>query len=262
MVLTPEQKAINIERRRQEKFNKTHKIINGIDHKFCNNHYKYYPEENPWFPATLEYFYQNKTSKVDGLNPYCKKCGSQRAIQQWKDDPIKHRESHKKYEKTPKFKEWSKKNREDQKEYLIQYRKDNKEKMNAYCMVRSQHKSHKINSKEWYDCKEYFNNSCAYCGMTEEEHRKLFKQDLHKEHVDHEGSRYLNNCVPGCRKCNTSKHTATLEEWYNINNPVFTQEKYNKILQWINYDHKLYIMPEKPKREYKKKNINQEQNIS
>ena len=42
MGLTPEQKANNLEERRKNKYNKTHKIINGIDHKLCNIHHKYY----------------------------------------------------------------------------------------------------------------------------------------------------------------------------------------------------------------------------
>jgi len=263
VVLTAEQKAINIERRRQEKYNKTHQIIDGIDHKFCNNHYKYFPEENPWFPATLEYFYQNKTSKVDGLNPYCKRCGSQRALEQWKDDPIKHREAHKKYEKTSKFKQWTKKNREDQKEYLIQYRKDNKEKLNTYCKERRMHKTHNINKTEWQKCKEYFNNACAYCGLPVEDHYNIYKgelrkEDLQKEHVIHDGINDLSNCIPACKSCNSSKHESTLDEWYNENNPNFTEEKYNKIIEWITEDHKQYIMPPRPKQKYVRKESKKE----
>jgi len=260
VTLTAEQKAINIERRRQEKYNKTHKIINGIDHKFCNTHYEYFPEEDPWFPATLEYYYKNISSNVDGLYPNCKKCGSQKAIEQWKDDPIKHREAHKKYEKTSKFKQWTKKNREDQKEYLIQYRKDNKEKLNTYCKERRMHKKHNINGLEWTKCKEYFNNACAYCGLPIEDHYNIYKgelrkEDLQKEHVIHDGINDLSNCIPACKSCNSSKHESTLDEWYNSDNPNFTEEKYNKIIQWITEEYKQYIMPPKPKQKYTRKNI-------
>lgn len=51
----------------KRKWEDSHKIIDGIDHKVCSICKEYYV-------ATTEWFYKNKSSGVDGLNTYCKKC--------------------------------------------------------------------------------------------------------------------------------------------------------------------------------------------
>ncbi|MGK4040872.1 HNH endonuclease signature motif containing protein [Heyndrickxia oleronia] len=147
-------------------------------------------------------------------------------------------------------KEWKiRQNRESGKKiresgYQTEWQRKNKDKIKAYNQKR-QHKIHKINKDEWISCKRYFNNSCAYCGMSEEEHRELYKQDLHKDHVEHSGKNDLSNCVPACKSCNTSKHQKKLDEWYIPNNElwcsVFSQERLQKIQNWLESDYLKYI---------------------
>lgn len=108
------------------------------------------------------------------------------------------------------------------------------------------HKTHEISNSEWLNCKRYFNNSCAYCGLHEDEHFIIYagqpkKTDLHKEHVDHTGSNKLDNCVPSCQVCNSSKWAFELEEWYNEENPKFDMKRLNRIHKWLDDDYKLYI---------------------
>jgi hypothetical protein len=43
------------------KYEENHKIIEGIEHKKCS-------VCDEWFPMTNEYFYKNKSSKVDGFH--------------------------------------------------------------------------------------------------------------------------------------------------------------------------------------------------
>jgi len=141
--------------------------------------------------------------------------------------------------------------------YYAEYLQKQEVKDRHYSARRAS-KNHRISKEEWIACKEYFNNSCAYCGLPIEKHYRIYagklqKIDLHKEHMDDEGSIYLDNCIPSCGDCNDKKWKFTLDEWYNENNPDFTQERYDKIMKWINEDHKLYIEPPKPKRIYKKK---------
>lgn len=99
------------ERHRKEKLAREHKLINGIDHKFCSKHHIYFPEEDAWFPSTLEFFYNNNKNKSDYLSPYCKRCASDKASINY----LKNRErsdlAHKKYEGSKKHKAWSKRNR-------------------------------------------------------------------------------------------------------------------------------------------------------
>lgn len=43
----------------------------------------------------------------------------------------------------------------------------NKDKLYEYGKKRRLHKTHEISKEEWESCLEYFNHSCAYCGITE-----------------------------------------------------------------------------------------------
>lgn len=111
---------------------------------------------------------------------------------------------------------------------------NNKQKLYIYGKM---HKNHEISEKEWNFCKEYFNNSCAYCGLTEEKHKLIYDQQLHKEHVDHNGANDLSNCVPACKSCNSSKHTFKLGDWYNHNNEHFNTENLERINNWLLKDY-------------------------
>ncbi|WP_162012511.1 HNH endonuclease [Streptococcus sp. S784/96/1] len=83
-----------------------------------------------------------------------------------------------------------------------------------------------LTEQEWIDTKVYFDNSCAYCGMTEKEHLELMHEQLHHEHVvslESGGSYSKRNIVPACRMCNCSKAGHDFEIWYRsfkFYNPV------------------------------------------
>jgi len=131
------------------------------------------------------------------------------------------------------------------KDYHKQWMKDNKDKIHDYNMKHSC-KKHQISKEQWKECKDYFNNECAYCGLKQEDHfihrkGKLINIDLHKEHVVWNDANDLSNCVPSCQTCNSRKHTYALDKWYNKDNPKFTQERYDKIIKWITEDYKKFI---------------------
>jgi len=237
-----------------------HKYIDSVLYKKCAYHDIYFPDEEPWFPATLEYFYNTPKNKSDGLYPECKRCSSIRAYQRKKDN-VEH---YKKYDKLyyiknkNRMKDTNIRFRVNNKEYFKQkgkeYRQSDrgKEKYKIYGKKRHE-KKHEIYDVEWKNCKKYFDNQCAYCGLPIEEHYFPYKNELklydfHKEHVIDEGKNDLRNCVPSCNTCNTQKHKNSLNNWYNSSNSNYTYERYFKIYQWIRYDHKKYIMP---KRRYK-----------
>jgi hypothetical protein len=119
------------------------------------------------------------------------------------------------------------------------------------CLKRSRdkrkEKKHDISLKEWYWCLSYFNNSCAYCGLTWEEHMVLYGEDLHKEHIIHDGRNDIKNCVPACKVCNSEKSERSLNNWYNDkNNKKYRRIFYLKIYTWLRYDVQKFI--EKKKR--------------
>jgi hypothetical protein len=218
-------------------YEETHKFINGIIHKLCS-------DCNEWLPLA-DKFYKNKSAQ-DGYNPYCKNCTKKRSKQWQKENHERYLEICRKDNKSKDRKLQFKKNQERLREkgYHISYYENNKEQFSEYGKNRRTHKTHKITDEEWKACKEYFNNSCAYCGLPIEEHlvkykRKVIHSDFHKEHVDDNGANDISNCVPSCKICNSSKHTICLEEWYNEDNPNFTQERLDKIHNWLNEDYKL-----------------------
>lgn len=229
-------------------YEECHKEIEGVLYKKCSIHNEYCPEDDEWFPCTDEYFYKNKGNKKDGLSPYCKKCEIKKTTKWGQANRDKLRGYYRKNNKTEVTKQRKylfSKHQKDSGIYL-EWQQNNKDKIKQYQENRKQHGEHKINKKEWESCKDYFNNECAYCGLPLDKHYSKFKgemrwTDFHKEHVDHEGSNDLSNCVPSCKLCNSSKHNNKLEDWYNIDNPKFSQEKLNKIQKWITEDYKQYI---------------------
>ncbi len=209
----------------------------------CADHNKFFPEEDGWFPSTSEYFYKNSKNSVDGLYPSCKRCESKRAIKWTKDNADKRQIIQKRYDikevAKAKRRRITRRKREDGR--YEKYRKNNPEMFKRYIQNKMK-RLHTITKEEWDSRLKYFNYQCAYCGMSLDEHYKLFNEQLHREHVNHQGSNSLDNCVPSCKMCNSYKWEYALDEWYNSNNQNYTQQRYEKINQWLIKDYKLYII--------------------
>ncbi|WP_053434793.1 HNH endonuclease [Sporosarcina globispora] len=193
-----------------------------------------------------DFYSQEKYSKRKGkyiyYQPYCKNCATLRVLK-WEDN---NRER-----KNARMKKWSSKPeniptlRRNQKNYRmrgkqLEWQRNNKDKLREYNKKREE-KIHKITDQEWNACKNYFNNECAYCGMTYTEHKNQHNQDLHREHVEPEGKDDLSNCIPSCKNCNSSKGTKLINEWYNISNKKFSVERLTAINKWLNEDYKKYM---------------------
>jgi hypothetical protein len=200
--------------------------------------YKMCSDCNEWHPMTEEYFYKNKSSP-DGYNPYCKKKAIERSLnnrnKNREENLAKMREYGREYMRRPdrvlKQREVSNKRRLDGKHK--EWRKKNPDKVKGYNLKRNMNKKHDITDQEWFACLDYFNNSCAYCGISEKEQFELYNENFHMEHVDHNGSNYIDNCVPSCTSCNTSKFTFEINDWYNEDNEIFSKRRYNKIISWM-----------------------------
>lgn len=126
------------------------------------------------------------------------------------------------------------------KEYGKKYYKENPHVQNIFRQKRIAMKHRlpcTLTPKQWTSIKEDFNNQCAYCGMTEEEHLKEFGEQLHQEHFIplSEGGEYThNNIIPACRSCNSSKNNSDFFEWYP-QQEFYSKEKKKKILEYLNY---------------------------
>ena len=228
-----------------KKQNKNYRKNNDILEKQCNICLM-------WFSCNSEYFYINKSNKTDGLYPYCKKCASNKVIKKYKIDPEQYKKRAKKqHEKSPEYfaqkhKKYWNKNKEKASQRARDFRKNNPDRISKYSKSWQERKAHTITEKEWSNCKKYFENSCAYCGLLLNKHYKkhngeLISIDFHKEHVIDNGFNDLSNCVPSCSSCNSSKWKHELNKWYNSENSIFTIERYKKIIKWIEIDHLRYF---------------------
>lgn len=84
-----------------------------------------------------------------------------------------------------------------------------------------------ISRKDWAECKDYFDNKCAYCG------REM--QNLTQDHfipVSRGGDYSKENIVPSCKSCNCKKHMKNFYEWYKTYE-YYSTERENKILEYL-----------------------------
>lgn len=220
-------------------YKECHKEIDGVLFKKCN-------QCNEWFPCNTDYFYKHNKNTSDGLFPNCKTCEKKRSSQWARDNYDRHSIYTKRdyIKRKDKYIESSNKQRKKGNQKI--WRQNNPDKIKDYRELYS-NKAHNITPKEWISCKEYFSFTCAYCGMSEEEHKQIYNQQLHKEHVNCDGEGDLQNCVPSCKPCNTSKHTENMEEWYK-RQEFFNKQSLEKIYKWRNKDYEQYIMKHEPRK--------------
>ena len=198
--------------------------------------------------------YHTKVRK-DGSIYYfrlCKVCYNARALQWKKDNPEKHAANRATFEAKPERIKYLKGNGERQRKtgYSLDWQRANPEKCRQYSKM---HRDHDITTAEEQAMLKVFDYSCAYCGMTLEEHKKKFKQKLHNDHVDEDGYNDLRNDVPACKRCNCGKHESELENWYP-QQKFYTEERYNKIIWWITEGYKDFIEDKLPYKIIKKRN--------
>lgn len=186
-------------------------------------------------------YYNQKKRKANGESyiytiPECKECCKKRSAK-WQQsiDPERRRAYFRKCDSSPRRKKIKSDYSKLQKEngYYRNYQQNNKDKFKKYAQDRKMNKDHDISEQEWFECLDYFNNCCAYCGISEGEAFELFGQLLHKEHVEHDGANDITNCVPACKGCNSSKWEYDFNEWYNENNHRYTTRRYKKIIKWL-----------------------------
>lgn len=261
-------------------YKECHKIFNNTEYKMCK-------ECMTWFEMNEENF-KVQPSQKDGFSHKCRKCQEEynhnnymktrdKQIKMARERQLKYHDEYKEY-----IKAYRKRRYHDENDVLKQREKDsaNKRRLEGkykewqnteagkrssqkHIKNRQQNKNHIISKKEWIACKEYFKDEdddycCAYCGLKIQNHFRIYAGkiqyiDLHKEHVDDNGSRYLDNCVPSCQSCNTSKLKSDFNKWYNKNNPNYTKERYDKITKWTTEDYKKHFEGVREKNKYNRK---------
>lgn len=213
-------------------YEENHREVNDVLEKKCNIHDIYTPDENPWLPCTDEYFYKTK-NKTDCLSPWCKQCTIKKSGKWQNENKEQAYENIYRFKKTPKWHEYNYNYGQGRKGEIKQYKKEHPEKTKQYNKNHSR-KKHDISKEELDDLYTYTKFSCMYCGITEEESLKTYKQHLHKDHAYNDGSNGIENCVLACKRCNSLKHTKDWDEWFIPTNKLFNQDRYDKIKNWLN----------------------------
>jgi len=80
---------------------------------------------------------------------------------------------------------------------------------------------------DWNKCKEYFNFECAYCGK---------KEKLTLDHyipVSKNGGLSINNSIPACRSCNSSKGAKLAGEWFHKQS-FYSKTREQVIIDYLN----------------------------
>lgn len=223
---TPIRKAIEIEDK--------YKVVDEVKHKKCGECNEYHPMNN-------NFFYSKKT--LDGYNTYCIPCTFKRAKEWVERNPEKYNEQMKRkvQNKTDIQRQWSRDsaNKNRLNGYNKRWARENKDKLRKYNLQRA-NKNHNISKQEWLDCRKYFDYTCAYCGISEEEAKETQRNFLHKEHVINDGADDLSNCVPACKSCNSRKWEYVFEEWYTEDNPVYSMKRLERVNTWLKGDYMEY----------------------
>lgn len=236
---------------------KEHQIIDGVECKECF--------KCKQFKSIKEFSKCNQT--WDNLQQACKLCQKQYREQNkeyYLNYSKKHRIENKEYYSNYHMK-WNIKNQEPEKQRLKEryvqnredvlrkskeyYKKNKKQKLAKarewskrnpeFVRAKAQKQRAKrknlvatLTKEEWAKCKNYFKDSqgkihCAYCDKA----LKRATQD-HVIPVNKGGGYTMENIIPACGSCNSSKQDHNMEEWYR-KQEYFDEERLSKIYKYI-----------------------------
>jgi hypothetical protein len=192
-------------------------------------------------------------------NSECKTCTKERA----RESQLRRGDEYKQYLKNwvseneslhrEMKKDWDERNKDKMEQVRKQWRQDNPNKIKEYNNDWKQRNYHDISKKERGSCKQYFDFSCAYCNLSEQEHVEMYGQQLHMDHVNPNGANDLSNNIPACKTCNSIKRNFPLEYFYSVQH--VSDENKNKIYKWLSEDYKNFITVKKPRKPYTRKTV-------
>lgn len=88
---------------------------------------------------------------------------------------------------------------------------------------------------DWRDSMLHFGGRCAYCGAPEGRAKASKFDREHFVPLSRGGETLRHNIGPACRACNRGRGNKKIADWYR-DQPFWTQERENKIIQWIGPD--------------------------
>ena len=148
----------------------------------------------------------------------------------------------KKYQKENKDKikeqrhQYYEENKDIIKERNKKYKQENPEKFfnwNANRRLKEENQGNGITKEQWLQMMEFFDWKCAYSGEYIGGNSKNRTID-HIVSLDKNGEHEIWNCVPMYANYNSGKRNKNMEEWY-IKQDFYSEERLNKIYEWIEY---------------------------
>jgi len=163
-------------------------------------------------------FSKNSNGMKDGHLNQCKKCVIVR-LKKWKENNqllVKERRK-KEYVKNKDYYiksavVWGKNNKEKRIVSKSKWVKKNRKKLCHYSKIRSYREKGAVGShseEEWDNLVINFRGKCAYCNKNKGNTRD------HVIPISKGGSNYIENILPACTSCNSSKRDKLLKDWLN-----------------------------------------------
>lgn len=176
--------------------------------------------------------YCNEIKSIDCFGYHSKKKGTR--VSYCKDCEEIYKKEKSQYDK-----KYLQENKEHRKQYYILWKRNGGNEIRKLNELARRSKKKNLLSdltvEQWNKILEYFNHSCAYCGMTEEEHKQKYNESLHQEHIipmSQNGVFSDFNIIPSCKECNSKKNKMDLEN-YLYHNEKFTIDRYIKIIDYF-----------------------------
>ena len=209
-------------------------------------YYKQYYEANPeYIKEYHKQYYENNSEYIKERNKQWREANpeynKERNKQYYENNSEYIKERNKQWrEANPEYnKQW----REANPEYNKQYYENNRERKNEIARKANHKRRAKLKSnggeytlEQWNECLEFFDYTCAYSGA------ELNKDNTNIEHIipiSKGGTNDITNIVPALDSVNKSKNASDMLEWYK-QQPYYSEERLNKILDWLEYATKKY----------------------
>jgi 5-methylcytosine-specific restriction endonuclease McrA len=185
--------------------------------------YKYCNKCDMEYPNTSEYFKPDKESR-GGLTKTCRKCLKRQNKRYYLDNIDKIREYSLKRFQDPEVKR-------QHREAMRKWEERHPDKIHSY-----RHKRRALEKQlpitltidDWDRCKDYFDHKCAYCGKN---------KDLTMDHfipISKMGELSINNAIPSCKSCNSSKNDKDFFEWYPKYR-YYSKKREKALLDYLGY---------------------------
>jgi len=218
-------------------------------HVYCNDcrgfkKHEEYLRHSDKYKERAAKFYQDNAEAIREQSAQYRRDNIDRILatnQKWRDT---HKE-----EKARMDREYREKNKEylqaknrakcKTEEYKIQNKKRNQKYLatdkgrKAKQMNRERYRARKngvsatLTKLQWRLCKEFFHHTCAYCGK----HLKNLTQD-HFIPLHDAGGYDVDNIIPCCKSCNSSKQNKVFAEWYGIQ-PFYDKYREHRIITYL-----------------------------